>query len=124
MGEIKRLVQSFGHAIDGIVFTVKTQRNMQIHVGAASLAILAGWLLRIPWSDVLLVFFSIFFVFVLEMVNTAIEATIDLVTAEYHPLAKIAKDVASGAVLLGAVFSLIVGGYVYIPQIYTLIRHL
>jgi len=111
---MKRLIRSFGHAIDGIVYTVKTQRNMQIHIGAAMFTLLMGWLLQISWSDVLLVFFSIFLVFILEMVNTAIESTVDLVTGEYHPLAKTAKDVAAGAVLLAAILAVIVGIYVFL----------
>ncbi|HJV44627.1 MAG TPA: diacylglycerol kinase family protein [Bacillota bacterium] len=123
MRELKRLVQSFGHAIDGIVFTVKTQRNMQIHVGAAFFVLLVGWLLQIPWSGIMLVFFSIFFVLILEMVNTAIEVTVDLITKEIHPLAKIAKDVAAGAVLLGVILAIVVGFYVFIPPIISLLDH-
>lgn len=113
MGEWKRLIRSFGYAVDGIAYTIKTQRNMQIHVGAALLVLLASWLLQITWNRVLLVFFSIFLVLILEIVNTAIETTVDLVTAEFHPLAKIAKDAAAGAVLMAALLSLIVGIYVF-----------
>ncbi|RXT14838.1 diacylglycerol kinase [Ammoniphilus sp. CFH 90114] len=113
MGEMGRLVRSFGYAIEGIIYTIKTQRNMQIHVGVAIMVLLASWLLNISWDHVLLVFFSIFLVLILEMVNTAVEATVDLVTPEYHPLAKVAKDVAAGAVLLAAILSLIVGCYVF-----------
>ncbi|MEW9667369.1 diacylglycerol kinase family protein [Ammoniphilus sp. 3BR4] len=113
MGEMKRLVRSFGYALEGIAYTIKTQRNMQIHVGAAILALGASWLLQVTWDRVLLVFFSIFLVLILEIVNTAIEATVDLVTAEFHPLAKIAKDAAAGAVLMAALLSFIVGIYVF-----------
>lgn len=113
MGEMKRLVRSFGYALEGIAYTIKTQRNMQIHVGAAILALGASWLLQVTWDRVLLVFFSIFLVLILEIVNTAIEATVDLVTAEFHPLAKIAKDAAAGAVLMAAILSFIVGIYVF-----------
>jgi diacylglycerol kinase len=108
-----RLVRSFGHAMSGIIYTLKTQRNMQIHAVISGLVLIAGWILHLTWGRVLLVFFSIFLMFILEMVNTAIEATVDLVTREIHPLAKIAKDVAAGAVLLAALFSVIVGIYVF-----------
>lgn len=113
MGEIKRLVRSFGYAFEGITYTIKTQRNMQIHVGMALVALFLTWSLNISWNHALLVFFSIFFVFILEMVNTAIEAVVDLVTRDFHPLAKVAKDVAAGAVLLGALFTVMVGLYVF-----------
>ncbi|MBP1930533.1 diacylglycerol kinase [Ammoniphilus resinae] len=119
---MNRLIRSFGHAIEGIVYTVKTQRNMQIHIGAALLVLFMGWLLQISWSDVLLVFFSIFLVFILEMVNTAIEATVDLVTGEFHPLAKTAKDVAAGAVLLAAILAVIVGFYVFLEPLLVLLN--
>lgn len=113
MGEIKRLVRSFGYAFEGIAYTIKTQRNMQIHVGAALVTLFLTWSLDITWNHALLVFFSIFFVFILELVNTSIEAAVDLVTRDFHPLAKVAKDVAAGAVLLGALFAFLVGVYVF-----------
>ncbi|WP_134700152.1 diacylglycerol kinase [Ammoniphilus sp. YIM 78166] len=122
MGEWTRLIRSFGNAMEGIAYTIKTQRNMQIHVGAATMVFLASWLLEIPWNEVLLVFFSIFLVLILEMVNTAIEATVDLVTDQYHPLAKVAKDVAAGAVLLAAVLSILVGFYVFLEPLLQVIR--
>lgn len=121
MDEIKRLIRSFGYAGEGIIYTIKTQRNMQIHVGAAFCALLLSLLLQISWDDALLVFFSIFFVWILEMVNTAIEACVDLVTTDFHPLAKVAKDVAAGAVLLGAVFSILTGCYVFLPYLWRIV---
>ncbi|RKD24008.1 diacylglycerol kinase [Ammoniphilus oxalaticus] len=124
MGELKRLLRSFGHAIEGIIYTIKTQRNMQIHVGVAFLALLLSWSLEIPWKHVLLVFFSILFVMILELVNTAIEATVDLITVEFHPLAKVAKDVAAGAVLLGAAWAVVVGFYVFFEPLMNVLRNL
>ncbi|MCK9910319.1 diacylglycerol kinase family protein, partial [Microbacteriaceae bacterium K1510] len=90
-------------------YAVKTQRNMQIHVVMAVLALLASWWLRISRGDVLLVFFAIALVFALELVNTAIEATVDLVTEERQPLAKAAKDASAGAVLVASILSVIIG---------------
>lgn len=109
MKEWLRFVRSVKNAAEGIAYTVKTQRNMQIHVVIAVLVLLASWWLRIPRGDVLLVFFSIALVFALELVNTAVEATIDLVTRERHPLAKAAKDASAGAVLIAACLSVIIG---------------
>ncbi|MFT9848658.1 diacylglycerol kinase [Aneurinibacillus sp. REN35] len=112
--EWRRLRRSFGYAICGIRDTVKTQRNMQIHVIVALLVLLLGWILAIPKGDVLLVFFSVFLVLILETVNTAIEHTVDVAIGDrFHPLAKKAKDAAAGGVLFAAILSVFVGIYVF-----------
>jgi len=113
MGEWKGILQSFGYAIEGIIYTIRTQRNMRIHLGAAIVVLLLSWGLEISIGHLLLVLFSISFVLILELINTAIEATVDLVTDEYHPLAKVAKDVAAGAVLLGVLTTIGIGIYVF-----------
>ncbi|MBY0088370.1 diacylglycerol kinase family protein [Brevibacillus sp. M2.1A] len=113
MKEWRRLIRSFAYALQGISYTVRTQRNMQIHVAAAILVLAAAWWLQIPRSDVLLVLFSIGLVFSLELVNTAIEAVVDLASPEWHAKAKIAKDVGAGAVLVAAILSLIIGVLVF-----------
>ena len=86
---------------------------MQIHVAAAIVVLAAEWWLQIPRSDVLLVLFSIGLVFSLELVNTAIEAVVDLASPEWHAKAKIAKDVGAGAVLVAAILSLLIGILVF-----------
>lgn len=86
---------------------------MQIHVAAAIVVLAAAWWLQIPRSDVLLVLFSIGLVFSLELVNTAIEAVVDLASPEWHAKAKIAKDVGAGAVLVAAILSLFIGVLVF-----------
>ncbi|UKK97875.1 diacylglycerol kinase family protein [Brevibacillus brevis] len=113
MKEWRRLIRSFAYALQGISYTVRTQRNMQIHVAAAIFVLAAAWWLQIPRSDVLLVLFSIGLVFSLELVNTAIEAVVDLASPEWHAKAKIAKDVGAGAVLVAAILSLIIGVLVF-----------
>lgn len=113
MKEWRRLTRSFTYALQGISYTVRTQRNMQIHVAAAIGVLAAAWWLQIPRSDVLLVLFSIGLVFSLELVNTAIEAVVDLASPEWHVKAKIAKDVGAGAVLVAAILSLIIGVLVF-----------
>ncbi|CAI8737925.1 diacylglycerol kinase family protein [Brevibacillus sp. NPDC058079] len=113
MKEWRRLTRSFTYALQGISYTVRTQRNMQIHVAAAIVVLAAAWWLQIPRSDVLLVLFSIGLVFSLELVNTAIEAVVDLASPEWHAKAKIAKDVGAGAVLVAAILSLIIGVLVF-----------
>ena len=113
-----RFVRSFSYALQGIVYTVKTQRNMQIHVAAAGIVLAAAWWLQIPRSDVLLVFFSIALVTALELVNTAIEAVVDLASPTWHPQAKIAKDAAAGAVLVAALVSVVIGVMIFGPPLY------
>ncbi|WP_289142284.1 diacylglycerol kinase family protein [uncultured Brevibacillus sp.] len=117
MKEWRRLVRSFSYALQGIVYTVKTQRNMQIHVAAATLVLAAAWWLQIPRSDVLLVFFSIGLVFSLELMNTAVEAAVDLASPEWHAKAKIAKDASAGAVLVAAILSVGIGIMVFGPPL-------
>ncbi|TKI56212.1 diacylglycerol kinase family protein [Brevibacillus antibioticus] len=113
MKEWRRLTRSFTYALQGISYTVRTQRNMQIHVAAAVLVLAVACWLQIPRSDVLLVLFSIGLVFSLELVNTSIEAVVDLASPEWHAKAKIAKDVGAGAVLVAAILSFIIGVLVF-----------
>ncbi|HBI03696.1 MAG TPA: hypothetical protein DDY49_06675 [Paenibacillaceae bacterium] len=114
MKELERLRKSFGFAIEGILYTVKTQRNMKIHVGTAIIVLLFGLWLGISRLEVLLVFFSILLVFIMETLNTAIEKTVDLAAGEEsHPLAKIAKDVAAGAVLFSVMLAVFTGMFVF-----------
>ncbi|MBH0331896.1 diacylglycerol kinase [Brevibacillus brevis] len=113
MKEWRRLTRSFTYALQGISYTVRTQRNMQIHVAAAIVVLAAAWWLQISRSDVLLVLFSIGLVFSLELVNTSIEAVVDLASPEWHAKAKIAKDVGAGAVLVAAILSFIIGVIVF-----------
>lgn len=111
--DIKRVIKSFKFAFEGITYVLSTQNNMRIHVVVAFIALILSIILDVPQYQLLLVFFSIVFVMCMELINTAIEKTIDLMTTEYHPLAKIAKDVAAGAVLFAAVFAFIIGVYVF-----------
>lgn len=113
-----RFVRSFSYALQGIVHTVKTQRNMQIHVAAAVLVLAAAWWLQIPRSDVLLVFFSIALVIALELVNTAVEAVVDLASPDWHSKAKIAKDASAAAVLVVAFVSVVIGIMIFGPPLY------
>ncbi len=103
------ILAAFDYAFAGILYATRTQRNMRIHLVAASLALFAALELRLERAYVALVVISIVLVISLELVNTAIEAVVDLMTVAHHPLAKIAKDAAAGAVLVAAMGSVIVG---------------
>lgn len=91
---------------------------MQIHLVAAVLALVSSWWLDISRNDILLVFFAIALVFALEIVNTAIEAAVDIASPDWHAKAKIAKDAAAGAVLVAACLAVLIGIAVFGPPLY------
>ncbi|NLJ99290.1 MAG: phosphatase PAP2 family protein [Tissierellia bacterium] len=105
----KSLIESFNYAVSGIMYTLKTERNMRIHFIMAGLATLLSLFFDFTRGELLLLFFTITFVLMAEMFNTAIEKTVDLITEEFRPLARLAKDIAAGAVLIAALNSLVVG---------------
>jgi diacylglycerol kinase (ATP) len=104
---------AFDYAFQGILYATRTQRNMRIHLLAAALAMFAVLFLRLERAYVALVVICIALVIALELVNTAIEAVVDLMTVAHHPLAKIAKDAAAGAVLVMSMGATIVGYLVF-----------
>ncbi|ATD54706.1 diacylglycerol kinase [Clostridium chauvoei] len=111
--KLKKVVESFNYAINGIIDTVRTQRNMKIHLIAALCVLLACFFFDISKVEFLLLAITITLVIAAELINTAIEATIDMSTNYYHPLAKVAKNAAAGGVLVTAINALIVGYIVF-----------
>jgi len=114
---LKRILNSFNYAISGIMHCFRTQRNMRIHFTMAIIAVMMGVLLNITKSEMLILVLAIFFVLFAEMVNTTVEALVDMVTKEYHPLAKTAKNIAAGAVLIASLCALIVGYIIFFDKI-------
>lgn len=115
---------SFTWAFEGIVYVLRTQRNMQIHVGAAVVALVLGLLLDFSRLELAAIMGAISLVLVAEMMNTAVEAAIDAVVTSYHPLVKIAKDVAAGAVLVASVVAATIGYLVFLDRIRSPTYHL
>lgn len=113
----RRLLDSFGYALNGIIYCFKTQRNMRIHGFAALGVIVVSMLARISRTDVLMLAFASSLVLICEMINTAIEKSIDLFTDKYHPLAKISKDVAAGAVFVSAINAVVIGYIVFFNKL-------
>jgi len=103
------LVESFNAAIEGFVYVFKSQRNMRLHFLMGLFAVLLGVLLNFTYIELIALCLTIAFVLFAEMFNTAIEYTVDLVSQEYHPLARIVKDIGAGAVLLSAMTAIVVG---------------
>lgn len=114
---MKKIIDSFNYAIDGIIYTLKTQKNMRIHFIITFLILILSLFFDFSRVEILLLFFSVTLVIISEMINTAIEKTIDMYTDEFHPLAKIAKNVAAGAVLISAINSIIVGYLLFFDRI-------
>ena len=110
------ITKSFGYAFEGIGTCIKKERNMKIHCAAAVLVVIAGVILKISLLEwcICLTLFGI--IMALELVNTAVEAVVDLVTEERKPLAKIAKDTAAGAVLIAAIMAAIAGIIIFLPK--------
>lgn len=100
---------SFKHAVDGIWVAVKTQPNFKIHLLIGLVVVVAGWFFKINPTEWAVIALTIVWVLLAEMINTAIESMVDLITDEYKQEAKVAKDVAAGAVLLGAIGAVVVG---------------
>ena len=101
--------RSFEHAYRGVISAVRTQRNMRFHVFAAVAVLVGSLLVGVSEVELAMLVLTILVVFVTEMLNTALEFVVDLVTEEYHPLAKLAKDVSAGAVLVSSVGAVLVG---------------
>lgn len=112
---ITKVLRSFRYALDGLKYTFVTQRNMRIHFLIAISVLLLSLYLPLTKMEVFALFICITLVLFAELINTVMETIVDMVTEEYHPLAKIAKDVAAGAVLLTAGLAVIVGFSLFYP---------
>ena len=114
---IKAVVKSFKPASRGILTSFVIGRNIKVHYTIAIAVVAGGLYFHVTKMEFLILLFAISQVITLEMVNTAIEKTVDSVTNEYHLYAKIAKDVAAGAVLLASIIAVIIGGVIFLPYI-------
>ncbi|MDQ0205543.1 undecaprenol kinase [Alkalicoccobacillus murimartini] len=117
----KRLLRSFVFASHGLKHVLEREQNMQIHLVSAIVVFAAAWWLAIPLDHWLILLLLIAGMFSLEIMNTAIERTVDLYTQEFHPLAKRAKDVAAAAVFVYGVFAVIIGLIIFGPPLYQLL---
>lgn len=118
------LYRSFGYAFEGIFTCIRNERNMKIHVAVMLLVIIAGFVLGLSVTEWCICLGLFGLVMALELVNTAVEAVVDLVTAERHPLAKIAKDTAAGAVLIAAIMAAVIGLLIFVPKGLMFLRQL
>lgn len=117
----EKFSKSVGHAIDGIEYTINKERNIKLEILAAIIVSVAGFILKITLTEWLVMLLVISMVLSLELINTAIERCVDLVTKDYHDLAKVAKDASAGAVFMMSLFSIIIGIVVFLPKIINLL---
>ena len=111
-----KFIRAFGYAFEGLGHVLKTERNFQVHVLAATIVIISGILTKLSLQEWFVVLILIGGMLALELLNSAVERVVDLTTSEQHPLAKQAKDLAAGAVLIFAIFSAVIGFLIFLPK--------
>jgi diacylglycerol kinase (ATP) len=111
------LVESFNYAVEGIIHVLRTHRNMRLHFAAAVVVLVLALVLGVDRFELIALLISVSFVLIAEMINSAIEAAIDVATSSFDPLAKLAKDIAAGAVLIASINAVVVGYLVFSGQV-------
>ena len=110
--------KSVKYALEGILTCIQNERTIKIHMGMVCLVTIAGIIFSINQFEWIICILLFGFVIGLEMINTAIEAVVDLCSPQFHPLAKVAKDVSAGAVLVASIAAAIIGLLIFIPYIF------
>lgn len=108
---------AFEHAFHGLTHVILTQHNARIHLVMTILVVVSGLLLKLDAWEWAIIIIAIGLVWVTEIINTALEALVDLVTQQYHPLAKIAKDTSAAAVLFASIIAVLLGIVVFMPHL-------
>jgi diacylglycerol kinase (ATP) len=111
------VLDSFNFAFEGIIHVLRTQRNMRIHFAAAFVVMILALVVDVTKFELIALLLSITFVLIAEMLNTGLEAAIDIATTSFDPMAKLAKDIAAGAVLIATANALIVGYLVFANKV-------
>lgn len=113
---MKKFIRGFGYALEGIWNAIVKERNLKFHIFAAVLVTIAGFWTGLSLTEWYIVIILFGIMFALEIMNSAVERVVDLVTSEYHPLAKQAKDLAAGAVLIFALACAVIAFFIFIPK--------
>jgi diacylglycerol kinase (ATP) len=111
------VIDSFNYAFEGIIHVLRTQRNLRIHFAVAFVVLVAALIVNVTKLELIALLISVTFVLIAEMLNTAVEAAIDIATTSFDPMAKLAKDIAAGAVLIAAANAVIVGYLVFAGKV-------
>lgn len=118
---IGRFIKAFGYSFDGLKYAYKYEQSMAIHFFVAATVVIAGIVVGLSLIEWLFVLMLMGFVMATELVNTSLEAVVDLISPEFHPLAKIAKDTASAAVLVFSSVAFVAGLILFVPKFINLI---
>ena len=118
----KRFVNSFKNSFAGLAYAYRYEQSLWLHAAGTIAAIVLGILLHITFKEWAVIVIALVVVLSNELLNTAIEATVDLVTEEIHPLAKIAKDCGSAATFVSTIMAIIISLFIYIPYIIELFK--
>lgn len=105
----RRIIDSFNFAIEGLTAAIRNEKHMKVHIIASIIIVILAIITNASKVEILIISLSVSFVIITELMNTSVEALVDMVSPERHPLAKLAKDVAAGAVLVAAINALCVG---------------
>lgn len=118
----KEFFSSLKHALDGVATIFREEKNMRHHTALGILPLLLAWYFQVNAMEWIILILCVFLVVILEFLNTIFETVVDMITDyQYHPLAKRAKDIAAGAVLVSAFFTVIVAAIIFLPKIYGLL---
>lgn len=115
----KNLIESFNHAITGLIHAIKNERNMKIHIFIAAAVVLLSFFYDLNRQEIIVILITISIVLICELFNTAIEAFVDALIDTYHPKAKVVKDTAAAAVLISALMSLGVAYFIFFNRLST-----
>ncbi|HET7647190.1 MAG TPA: diacylglycerol kinase [Gaiellaceae bacterium] len=118
------IIDSFNFAFEGIIHVLRTQRNLRIHFGIAFVVLVLALVVNVTKLELIALLISVTFVLIAEMLNSALEAAIDIATTSFDPMAKLAKDIAAGAVLIAAVNAVAVGYLVFAGKVADRSAHL
>ena len=118
---LKKFINSFTYPIKGLKYAYRNEQNLAVDLGVAAIVIIFGIILKVSLAEWAILFLTMGLVIACELINTAIEATVDLITEDYHPLAKVAKDTSAAAVFIFAIVAVIVGMIIFLPKIISIV---
>jgi diacylglycerol kinase len=117
---LKKFLNSFTYPVKGLKYAYRNEQNLAVDVGIGILVLIFGFIFRLTPGEWAVLVITIGLVIGMELVHTAIEATVDLVTEEYHPIAKVAKDTSAAAVFIIAIAAAVVGLIIFLPKVIAL----
>lgn len=114
---LNKFLHSFTYPIKGLKYAYRNEQNLAVDVGIGLFVVIASFIFKVSTTEAIALVLTIGLVITCELFNTAIEATVDLVTEDYHPLAKVAKDTSAAAVFVFTIAALLVGIIIFLPKV-------